>query len=319
MMNEKISIIIPVYNCKKYLVRCLDSIKAQTWDNLEILLMDDGSTDGSGEICDDYAKGDRRFVVYHLPHGGVVAARNYALEQFTGNYFMFVDADDLVCEQYAERLYEVLIQENAQVVTCIAHDEDNWDISEYHYSGKKEPIHTTLDMYDFTQDWSHRVIWGAIYRKEILGDIRFRSEYDVSTDTLFFAEILAKVKETVHLNEELYCYIYYHESLAHGKFDRRKYSDIRVWERVGEIFRNAPEMVYISAKTNVVLHGLEALKKLYSYSDTDQKLCRDLMRHVRGKAKIIRRSTLPETKKKRLMWFCRMPALYMRLYLRQGR
>ena len=92
----KISIIIPVYNSQQYLKKCLDSIKIQTYKNLEVILVDDGSTDNSLEICKNYAKKDQRFKVFHKKNGGTSSARNYGLKQVTGDYITFMDNDDYV-------------------------------------------------------------------------------------------------------------------------------------------------------------------------------------------------------------------------------
>ena len=312
--QEKISIIIPVYNIEKYLRRCLDSIQNQTWENIEVLLLDDGSTDSSGAICDQYAKDDARFIVHHLPHNGVVVARNFALEHFSGEYFMFADSDDLVCRQYVERLYEVLTEYDADVATCIAHDEDDPDIPVYEYEGREEPEWKMLEEYDFVQQWSHRVIWGAIYKKSVLGDIRFREEYKVSTDTLFFSEILKKVQKTIHINEELYCYIYYTQSIAHGTFNWNRYSDILVWERVAELFADGPEVPHISALTNVVTHSLEAAKKLTASTPYDEALYHQLLEHAKGKEAAVMASSLEFWDKRRMLSYIENPERYVQLH-----
>ena len=94
--KEKISVIIPVYNVEKYLKRCLDSVINQTYKNLEIILVDDGSTDNSGKICDEYAKNDKRIIVIHKENGGVSVARNIGLDICTGDYVNFIDSDDWI-------------------------------------------------------------------------------------------------------------------------------------------------------------------------------------------------------------------------------
>ena len=93
-MDILISIIVPVYKVEKYLRRCIDSILAQTYQNIEVLLIDDGSPDNSGEICDEYAERDSRVRVFHKPNGGVSSARNLGLKEAKGQYIGFVDADD---------------------------------------------------------------------------------------------------------------------------------------------------------------------------------------------------------------------------------
>lgn len=93
-MNHKVSIIVPVYNVEKYIHKCIDSILAQTYRNLEIILVDDGSPDNCGKICDEYASNDNRIIVIHQKNGGLSAARNAGLNKSTGNFIVFVDSDD---------------------------------------------------------------------------------------------------------------------------------------------------------------------------------------------------------------------------------
>ena len=105
MNKPLISIIIPVYNAEKYLKKCLDSVINQTYKNLEIILVDDGSTDKSPEICDKYAEKDSRIIVLHKENGGVSSSRNAGLDIFKGEYLSFVDSDDYVEPDYIEYLY----------------------------------------------------------------------------------------------------------------------------------------------------------------------------------------------------------------------
>ena len=104
MTDALISVIVPVYNVEQYLTKCLESIVSQTYTNLEILLIDDGSTDGSGEICDRFASKDSRISVIHKANGGVSTARNLGMELCTGEYIMFVDADDYLSKNAIEHL-----------------------------------------------------------------------------------------------------------------------------------------------------------------------------------------------------------------------
>lgn len=116
MMNNKlISVIVPVYNVEHYLNRCVDSILAQTYSDLEILLVDDGSTDGSGELCDAYARQDARVQVIHKKNGGLSDARNCGIEHAKGRYFCFVDSDDGIAPQMIEVLYRNLLNAGADV------------------------------------------------------------------------------------------------------------------------------------------------------------------------------------------------------------
>ena len=109
-MEDLISVIIPVYNVELYLRRCIDSVIKQTYKNLEIILVDDGSTDKSGEICDEYASLDNRISVIHKENGGLSSARNAGLKNAHGEYFGFVDSDDAIVEDMYEYLYDILLK-----------------------------------------------------------------------------------------------------------------------------------------------------------------------------------------------------------------
>lgn len=114
--QELISVIIPVYNVEKYLSRCIKSVLGQTYKNLEIWLVDDGSTDRSGEICDKYAHKDKRIRVIHKENGGLSDARNVAIDVMRGKYVTFIDSDDFVADCFVERLYQCAVRYNAEIV-----------------------------------------------------------------------------------------------------------------------------------------------------------------------------------------------------------
>lgn len=116
--KEKISVIIPIYNVSDYVNECIESVLAQTYSNLEIILVDDGSTDGSGKICDCYAEKDNRIVVCHKENGGLSDARNYALDRCTGDYVSFVDGDDCIRRDMYEVMLRTLKKTKAQIAAC---------------------------------------------------------------------------------------------------------------------------------------------------------------------------------------------------------
>lgn len=117
-MKPKVSIIVPVYNVEPFLSKCLDSIMAQTFTDFEAVLVDDGSTDGSGRICDEYAKQDPRFVVVHKQNEGVAKARITAFEHSSGELISFIDADDYVASEYLEKLSRPVLEDGADMVSC---------------------------------------------------------------------------------------------------------------------------------------------------------------------------------------------------------
>lgn len=115
---DKISVIVPVYNVKEYLKECIDSILSQTYRNMEIILVDDGSTDGSGDICDEYAQDNEMIKVIHKENGGLSSARNKGLESITGEYIGFVDSDDVLSIHMYSELYTNMKKYNAEIVIC---------------------------------------------------------------------------------------------------------------------------------------------------------------------------------------------------------
>lgn len=120
-MDDLVSVVIPIYNVQNYLRKCLNSILSQTYKNTEIILVDDGSTDDSGTICDKYEKYDSRIIVVHKKNGGLSDARNVGIDIASGKYITFIDSDDYVSENYIEELYKMLIENNADISSVCLH------------------------------------------------------------------------------------------------------------------------------------------------------------------------------------------------------
>ncbi|MDO4707928.1 MAG: glycosyltransferase family 2 protein [Porphyromonadaceae bacterium] len=146
--NGLISVIVPVYNVEKFLPRCLDSIINQTYPHLEIILVDDGSIDSSGDICDQYADRDNRIKVYHKINGGLSSARNYGLDRVSGTYIAYVDSDDWIDLDLYRRCIEVFKRKPQVDVVYYEYDEVYEETSRKHYTyrlGKEEGYsHNTL-------------------------------------------------------------------------------------------------------------------------------------------------------------------------------
>ena len=136
-----VSVIIPVYNIKDYIGKCIESVIGQTYKELEIILIDDGSMDGSGDICDRYAVQDERIKVIHTCNEGVSSARNKGLEIMRGDYVLFADGDDWLASNMIERLLSFMLEVNAQIVSCDAYQTDgnNFEVRNlYKYAGNKQ-------------------------------------------------------------------------------------------------------------------------------------------------------------------------------------
>lgn len=169
-----ISIIIPVYNVEKYLKKCIDSILDQNYNDLEILVVDDGSTDHSGDICDSYAEQDHRIQVFHTENHGLSAARNFGLDHARGQYIGFVDSDDWIESDMYERLFNTAEQTGADIVTCRFYqeyrsmtEESSGPLQQFTVEGS-EILHTYLFQSEICQD-----SWNNLFKADLFQSIRF--------------------------------------------------------------------------------------------------------------------------------------------------
>ncbi len=185
-MNNLISVIVPVYNVEKFLVKCVDSILAQTYTNLEIILVDDGSPDNCPAICDELAKKDNRIKVVHKENGGLSSARNAGLDIAKGEYIGFVDSDDFIAQDMYEYLYNLIEKHNVEVAQIQSYDVDeNYNIIS---AGETEKTSTILDnkqyIASFLQCKGTIAVWASLFKKDFIGDLRFKNGV-LNEDILF--------------------------------------------------------------------------------------------------------------------------------------
>ncbi len=205
--NSLISVIVPVYNVEKYLPWCLDSVLAQTYRLFELILVDDGSTDGSVTICDEYASRDARVKVIHQDNGGPSAARNAALDIMQGEYVAFIDADDVVHEKYLERLMqnlEIFGADISSVTFCRIPEQGKLSVADTSgaiatYSAEKA-IRKIL-----YQNQLENSAWGKVYKACLWDGIRFPSDIYYE-DLAIFYKIYERASKVVHETAMLYGY-----------------------------------------------------------------------------------------------------------------
>lgn len=236
-LGSKVSVIIPVYNVEKYLNECVDSVVTQTHDNLEIILVDDGSTDYSGVICENYKNIDSRIIVIHKENGGLSDARNAALDVCSGDYITFVDSDDYISPYFIEVLVRGIEHENCNVA-ALTDGVDFWDeVPERPLlaSGKEQAEFEIFDAPDALELMLYqKIATGAqfkIYKKEIFDDIRFPKGYyyeDVATTYKTFE----KSPKVTIINCPLYAYRKRHDSIIRQKFSERKLSALSIYEEM---------------------------------------------------------------------------------------
>lgn len=296
-MTPLISVIVPVFNVEKYLEKSVRSLMMQSYKNIEIILVDDGSPDTSGELCDTLASEDDRIKVVHKTNGGVSSARNSGIEASEGEYLCFIDGDDYVTDNYIQDMYDTLIKYNVDISTINQYK--IWDNgrTEELYPQKtgtifiKTGIETLSDMlYGKT---CYATCCCKLYKREIFDDIRF-PVYSMGEDSYTMYSCFIKAKNVAHLYKPSYYYIQHSESAMHTDnydkfYDYIELSDNFI-ERVNagypELFLPAVNRliennfwVYMKMRKNPdkysaqLKHITENIKKYRSVALKDKNVC----------------------------------------------
>lgn len=266
--ESKITIVIPVYNAEKYLIRCLDSVIEQTYHNIEILLIDDGSVDASGRICDTYQQNDRRIRVFHQPNSGVSVARNSGLDHATGEYVMFVDSDDWIAPNLCETLVHAM-DERCDLV-----------ISGYWWVMKKirreikpvSAVRITGKQFGKSFDKVYQRCafhppWAKVFRRSAIGACRFEPGRKIGEDLLFNLNYMENCPGDLVILP--YCGYYYNTSnsasashqFREDDFEQKNYFYHRMLE-FREIFNMSPEDS-MDIERQFYLDGIYYLQLLY--------------------------------------------------------
>lgn len=200
---KKLSVIVPVYKSEQYLDRCVRSILAQTYSNLEVILVDDGSPDNSGKMCDEFAANDSRVRVIHKANGGVSSARNAGLDAANGDYVAFVDSDDFIAPDMYEKLFHALSGDNCiAMCDCFLHFADQ-DIPKliYEYDEDKTRFIANVLVSDIGGS-----CWNMIVPRKVVGSLRFPTSMNSAEDLWFVLRLFVKAESYAKVNECLYFY-----------------------------------------------------------------------------------------------------------------
>lgn len=259
MEKPLLSVIVPVYKVEKFLPRCLRSLVSQTYENLEILLVDDGSPDGSGAICDAWAEKDRRIRVIHQKNAGAGAARNAALDAAGGELIGFVDSDDYIAPDFYDYLYS-LMDENVDIAEC-GYLETRDDDAEFH----KEPGDTFRytpqeAMAEHIRDRVFRqLIWNKLYRRNVVENLRFPVDTWID-DEFFTYRALGKAAGLVRSDRILYAYRQQDDSIMHRPFSLKRLNGLRAkQQRMSFLEEKMPELVPL-AKRDLLMSCLYAMQ-----------------------------------------------------------
>lgn len=255
-MKPLVSVIVPIYNVEKYLSKCIDSITNQTLTNIEIILVNDGSTDNSGIIADEYAKNDNRIKVIHKENGGQGSARNIGIELASGEYIGFVDSDDWIDLDMYDKLYNAAINNKASIAVCNRRVlDDNYNIKTVVNIKEKIIEDVKSNIVNYIVDdllYKHTVVvYNKIYKSEIIKEnkIYFKEVREVgSEDTLFNYQVLFYTSKIVAINNT------YHNQLAREGSTAREYK-FGVMERTAKLV----ESIYLYSE---MMENMESGKKV---------------------------------------------------------
>ncbi len=286
-MEELISVIVPVYQVKAYLPECVESLLGQTYKNLEIILVDDGSTDGSGELCEEYAKRDGRVRVVHQKNRGLSGARNTGLQSARGEYIAFVDSDDVVSELFVESLYALLKRQKADIAVC-SYEKSKTGVlrqskgeREYSISSKK-----MLEEWHGERKAIETVVWNKLYHKSVFekeGNNIWFPEGKEHED-VYVSHLLVKNAERIAITDcKLYMYRIRKGSITGSKVTEAKIRQdleaqlarVEFFEKMG--YGGSRDRVVIGMLLHIVLYRYKLRMELKEkkYEDKKGKDCKN--------------------------------------------
>ena len=283
-MDPRISVIVPVYNARRYLETCIASVLSQSYSSLELLLIDDGSTDGSGAICDAWQAKDSRVRVIHTENRGVSSARNTGIETATGDYIAFLDADDALLDEALTTMYGLLLEHGCDIAVCtkLSFNADGTHCmvdfpATFELWSAKQGLEASLRDHPATYS-----VWGKLYRKAAIGDIRFVPGRNIHEDSFFIFQCMLKEPKVVVQNTAVIHYNISENSASRGSFSD-KYLAILYYaeQKQSLILAQAPEYAALAENVMVKAH-MALLKKLTVSTDPRcRKLERTSLRYVR--------------------------------------
>ncbi|MGC4429860.1 glycosyltransferase family 2 protein [Streptococcus suis] len=284
MNKPLISIIVPVYNVENYLDECIQTVLAQTYSNWELLLINDGSTDSSGTICDDYAKGDERIRVIHKNNGGLSDARNAGIDNCTGEYITFLDSDDGIREDFLETCLTTAIQHDVDIV--IGHffiwDENQQTFYYFVEQSQKD----TIELISAQEALNRQVVWknfntapfvvawGKVFKTTLFNTIRF-PKGKVFEDEYTIHKALLKSDSVALINKEFYMYRRHGNSIMTSDFSLSK-----VLNNIEALEERIVDLVLAKKDTELVRQKLYNVL-LHTKHELEVHQCSDSLEYLR--------------------------------------
>lgn len=235
-MLSKVSILIPVYNTEKYLERCLLSVVSQTYNNIQVVIVNDGSTDSSLKICERFVNEYSFIELYSQSNQGVATTRNNLLKKIEGKYFLFVDSDDWIESDMIESLVSVIETQNTDMAVCgsiVERENQNSTVIKNLTPVENLDRNNAIKLFLYHERLNGS-LWNKLISTELIKGVYFDSSVSYGEDALFIWENLKKVKSIAIIKSQLYHYQVNSQSISHQKFGPKKLSGHKVWKRIAE-------------------------------------------------------------------------------------
>lgn len=313
---ETVSIIIPVYNVERFLDRCVESALQQSYQNIEVLLVDDGSTDGSGKLCDDWKSRDARVRVIHKRNGGASDARNTGIEAAKGRYLAFFDSDDYAAPDMIQKLYDALTVNRADMSICAFRfvDEKGFPIEEL--NRRLPVVDEVIPGLDGLRDadeinWYYNVVWNKLYRKDLFSEIRFPKR-SICEDVIVSSRLMASCRTIACISDVCYNYVQWDGSVLHSTgngislYAAEAYLDRACFFRERGLGKAAGK-----AYAKAAMYLPDAVRYVRDRPELQSEL-KAFLESFRANAGL--RDSCSPAEKLRLSMICRSPELYSALF-----
>lgn len=317
---KRISVIVPVYNVERYLEKCLKHIIHQTYQNLDIILIDDGSTDSSARICDEYALRDSRIRVFHKDNQGVSSARNFGLDKAQGEYITFIDADDYPDLDQFEILINGCEKYDAQIAMCNLRYvyENKTGIIEKNLVEEKvmSPQEAYSEMMK-TDSMTRMGIWNKIYKKETIRSERFNTSARLGEDVDFLCRITFNASKVIYIPVSKYNYLQRANSVSNLAYSHEKSTErLNMLEGVVEYIRRKQEKILINAVAYEYISGyLSTVNQMSLSNAVDDIMLKRIKKGIHKDLSLFLRSRATVAKKVQLLLCFASFRLYRRIFL----
>ena len=321
--DELVSVIVPIYNAEKFIKRTVGFITAQSYHNIEIILVNDGSTDNTGQILKELAESDTRIKVIEQENRGQVGARNTGISACNGAYVTFADHDDVVSKDFIKILYHAAKLSNADIVQCEYQAIKVSEI-EYWYALNNEKMNETdicmKEVYwdKNTVDFFSLIgnsVWDKLFRRELIGDNRFDEDVYINEDRLFLTKLAGQLQKITYVNAALYGYVEYVNSGIHGIITAKRATRIMANERVvKEFIKSDLKPSVKSAKKGVLDAIVSVCEESVIYGKTDARFFTYAIKKARKYLPYVWKGNYSITYKLAFSFMAEFPYLFSKMF-----